>query len=124
MLRIDAVVSPSGTGLIYLTSAPRDLSFGLSRNGYIPQAFETGQPRAGAGVRRDRRHAVVGLLFLLPFPSWAKLVNIVTSASVLMYAGAPLSLGALRKQKPDLPRTYRLPAAGIPVAGGVRRRRA
>ena len=30
-----------------------------------------------------------------------------------MYAGAPLALGALRKQKPDLPRPYRLPAAGV-----------
>jgi amino acid transporter len=56
---------------------------------------------------------LVGVLFLLPFPSWAKLVGIVTSASVFMYAGAPLALGALRKQKPDLARTYRLPAAGI-----------
>ena len=56
---------------------------------------------------------LVGVLFLLPFPSWAKLVGIVTSASVFMYAGAPVALGALRRQKPDLPRTYRLPAAGI-----------
>ena len=56
---------------------------------------------------------LVGVLFLLPFPSWAKLVGIVTSASVFMYAGAPVALGALRRQKPDLPRSYRLPAAEI-----------
>ena len=30
-----------------------------------------------------------------------------------MYAGAPLALGALRLQKPDLPRHYRLPAARV-----------
>ena len=48
---------------------------------------------------------VVGLLFLLPFPSWSQLVNVVTSASVLMYAAAPLALAALRRQKPDLPRS-------------------
>jgi amino acid transporter len=30
-----------------------------------------------------------------------------------MYAGAPLALGALRRQKPELPRTYRLPRAEI-----------
>ena len=57
--------------------------------------------------------AVIGLLFLLPFPSWEKLVGVVTSASVMMYAGAPLALGALRRQKPDLPRPYRLPAGHI-----------
>ena len=39
---------------------------------------------------------VFGLVFLLPFPSWSALVGLVTSASVLMYAGAPLSLGASR----------------------------
>src|SRR5580658_1217568 len=39
ILRVDAVVSPGGTGLIYLTSATR-LSFGLSKNGYVPQVFE------------------------------------------------------------------------------------
>ena len=55
---------------------------------------------------------LVGVLFLLPFPSWAKLVGIVTSASVFMYAGAPVALGALRKQKPDL--AAELPAAVRP----------
>ena len=68
-------------------------------------------PRSGGRHHRVRR--CIGLLFLLPFPSWSKLVGVVTSASVLMYAGAPLALGALRLQKPDLPRPYRLPAAHI-----------
>ena len=57
--------------------------------------------------------SIIGLLFLLPFPSWSKLVGVVTSAAVLMYAGAPLALGALRLQKPDMHRSYRLPAAQI-----------
>jgi amino acid transporter len=112
ILRIDAIVSPSGTGLIYLTSGSRIL-FALSKNGYIPQTFENVSGRARVPVTAILLTAVVGLIFLLPFPSWAKLVGVVTSASVLMYAGAPLSLGALRKQKPDLPRSYRMPAAGF-----------
>ncbi len=112
ILRIDAIVSPSGTGLIYLTSGSRIL-FALSKNGYIPQTFENVSGRARVPVTAILLTAVVGLIFLLPFPSWAKLVGVVTSASVLMYAGAPLALGALRKQKPDLPRSYRMPAAGF-----------
>jgi amino acid transporter len=111
VLRIDAVVSPGGTGLMYETASAR-LSYGLSKNGFVPTAFENVSaskvPVFGVSVA-----TLVGVLFLLPFPSWAKLVGIVTSASVFMYAGAPVSLGALRKQKPDLARTYRLPAAGI-----------
>jgi amino acid transporter len=116
LLRVDGVISPAGTGLIYTTSASR-LSFGLSKNGYVPTAFEaTDQRRVPMfGIIFA---AIVGLLFLLPFPSWSALVGIVTSASVLMYAAAPLSLGALRLQKPDLPRVYRLPAGAVlaPVA--------
>jgi amino acid transporter len=110
ILSIDAIISPGGTGLIYETASAR-ISFGLSRNGFIPEAFErvtgsTRTPVVGIVVA-----AIVGALFLLPFPSWAVLVNVVTSMSVLMYAGAPVSLAALRKQKPDLHRPYRLPGA-------------
>jgi amino acid transporter len=111
VLRIDAVVSPAGTGLMYETSSAR-LSYGMSKNGFVPLPFESvnGSRVPVFGVLIA---TLVGVLFLLPFPSWAKLVGIVTSASVFMYAGAPVALGALRKQKPELPRTYRLPAAGI-----------
>lgn len=111
VLRIDAVISPGGTGLMYETSSAR-LAFGLSRNGFVPSAFESVN-RARVPVFGVIISTLVGILFLLPFPSWAKLVGIVTSASVFMYAGAPVALGALRKQKPDLPRAYRLPVAGI-----------
>jgi len=111
-LRIDAVVSPSGTGLIYLTSSSR-ISYGLSKNGYVPSIFEDVTDSTKVPWFSVIFAAVIGLLFLLPFPSWGKLVGIVTSASVLMYAAAPLSLGALRLQKPDLERPYKLPAAQI-----------
>ena len=112
VLRIDAIVSPCG----YRTDLP-DLGIAdpvaLSKNGYIPQTFENVSGRARVPVTAILLTSVVGLMFLLPFPSWAKLVGVVTSASVLMYAGAPLALGALRLQKPDLPRSYRMPAAGF-----------
>jgi amino acid transporter len=107
LLRIDAVASPSGTGLIYMTVASR-ISYGLGRNGYVPQIFER------TNTRRVPLFGIVfafllGCLFLLPFPSWSKLVNLITEATVLMYAGAPLALGALRLQKPDLERPFHLP---------------
>ncbi len=112
LLRLDAVISPAGTGLIYTTSSAR-LSFALSRNGFVPTAFEKTDSRTKVPVFGVIFAAVIGLLFLLPFPSWSALVGVVTSASVLMYSAAPLALAALRKQKPDLERVYRLPAAGI-----------
>jgi amino acid transporter len=112
VLRLDAVISPGGTGLIYLTSASR-ISFGLSKNGYIPAIFAKNSQQTKVPVFGIIITAAIGLLFLLPFPSWSKLVGVVTSASVLMYAGAPLALGALRLQKPDLPRAYTLPFGNV-----------
>ncbi|MFY9781954.1 MAG: APC family permease [Acidimicrobiales bacterium] len=109
ILSIDAVVSPAGTGLIYLTSASR-IGYGLSKNGYIPTAFEKTTPRTRIPAIGVIITSILGLLFLLPFPSWSKLVGVVTSASVLMYASAPLALGALRKSKPNMMKPYALPA--------------
>ena len=112
LLRVDAVISPSGTGLLYLTSASR-LSFGLSRSGYIPKVFLVEEHRTRVPILGVLLSAGLGLLFLLPFPSWSKLVSVVTGAAVLMYAGAPLALGALRRSQPEAHRSYRLPLAGL-----------
>ena len=116
ILRIDAFISPSGTGLIYQTSTSR-VGYGLGRNRYFPQVFtkvdKNGVPWISLLVA-----FVAGLFFLLPFPSWHALVGLVTAASVLMYAGAPLSMGALRRTVPDADRPYRVPVATVfgPVA--------
>jgi amino acid transporter len=111
ILYIDAVISPAGTGLIYTTATSR-VSYGLSRNGYVPSIYE----------RTDRRAIpwfglvtafVIGCVCFLPFPSWKSLVGLITSASVLMYAGAPLALGTFRRRLPDADRPYRVPAAPV-----------
>ena len=111
IMRVDAVISPSGTGLLYLTGASR-LLFGLGQDGYVPELFMVEEASTDVPLWGVIVSAALGLLFLLPFPSWNKLVSVVTGAMVLMYAGAPLALGALRRSRPELARPYRLPAAG------------
>ena len=116
ILYVDAVISPGGTGLIYLTGSSR-VSFGLSRNGYVPTVFERtnrrGVPWVGLLVA-----FVVGCIGFLPFPSWRSLVGLITAASVLMYAGAPLSFGVFRRRLPEADRPYRVPGGGVlaPIA--------
>jgi amino acid transporter len=111
ILRVDAFVSPSGTGLIYTTGTSR-VSYGLARNRYAPQIFDrvngNGVPWVGLIFA-----FLFGLIFLLPFPSWRSLVGIIVGASVLMYAGAPLSVGAFRRQVPEANRPYRMPWAAF-----------
>jgi amino acid transporter len=111
ILRIDAFVSPAGTGLIYTTGASR-VSYGLARNRYFPQIFSEVSSKRIPWVGLIAGY-VIGLFFLLPFPSWHSQVALITGTSALMYAGAPLSLGAFRRQVPDAPRPYRMRAAGV-----------
>jgi amino acid transporter len=111
LLRVDAFVSPFGTGLMYQTSTSR-VGYGLARNRYFPQFFGKTN-RQGVPWVSLILAFVLGLLFLLPFPSWKTLVGLVTSASVLMYAGAPLAMGAFRKQVPEAARPYRMPWATV-----------
>jgi amino acid transporter len=111
ILYADAIISPAGTGLIYTTGSSR-VSYGLSRNGYIPTPFEWTNDRGVPWVGLIAAF-VAGCICFLPFPSWQSLVGLITSASVLMYAGAPLSLGVFRRRLPDAERPYRLPAAEV-----------
>ena len=111
LLRVDAFISPTGTGLIYTTGTSR-ISYGVARNRYAPQIFgrvsSNGIPWVGLiGA------FLFGLVFLLPFPSWHSLVNVIVGASVLMYAGAPLAVGAFRGQVPEASRPYRMPWASV-----------
>jgi amino acid transporter len=111
ILYADAVISPGGTGLIYTTATSR-VSYGLAKNGYAPKIL----------ARTDRRGVpwfglivsfVTGVVCFLPFPSWQELVGFITSASVLMYAGAPLAYGVFSRNLPNHERPYRLPAGSV-----------
>jgi amino acid transporter len=111
ILYIDAFLSPSGSALINVGASAR-LSYGLSRNGYVGSAFQRVSSR-GVPAFSIAFSFIIGLIMFLPFPSWQQLVGFITSAFVLMYAYAPVSLSALRKSDPDRERPYRLPFSHI-----------
>jgi len=112
ILYADAIVAPSGSALCYLTTTSR-ITFGMSVNRQVPRAFERVTPRTKAPIVGLLFAWAMGLFLFLPFPSWQSLVGIVGTATVLMYIGGPVSLGALRLQKPDLARPFRLPFAQL-----------
>jgi amino acid transporter len=111
LLYTDAIVSPGGTGLLY-TGASARLTFALGRNGFIPAAFTRLSPR-GTPVFAIAFSFLCGLVILLPFPGWQQLVGFISAAAVAVYAMAPLALGALRRQDPERPRAFKLPAASL-----------
>jgi amino acid transporter len=111
LLYTDAIVSPGGTGLLY-TGASARLTFALARGGYIPAAFAR-LTRRGTPLFALGFSFLCGLVILLPFPGWQQLVGFISAAAVAVYGMAPLALGALRRQDPDRPRPFRLPAASL-----------
>ena len=116
LLYIDAAVSPGGTGLIYVSTSSR-LSFALGRNHYIPRQFAYLSER-GVPIISIVFSFLIGCIMFLPFPGWQKLVGFIVSATVLGYAAVPLAFGAMRRQEPDHPRPFKLPAGEVvaPIA--------
>ena len=108
---IDGVVSPSGTGIVYVGTSAR-LSYALGEEREMPGALASVNKK-GTPVVSILVAFVVGLAALGPFPSWNKLVNVVTGTTAIMYAFAPVSLAALRLRDPERPRTYVMPLSGI-----------
>ena len=107
ILIIDAVISPSGTGIVYLGTSAR-LSYALGEEREMPGALSRTNAR-GVPVVSIIVALVVGLIGFGPFKSWAALVSAVTGATAVMYAMAPIALGALHLSDGDRPRSYRMP---------------
>jgi amino acid transporter len=111
MLIIDAVISPAGTGIVYVGTSAR-LSYALGEESEMPSILAKVDKR-GVPVWSILLAAVVGVACFGPFPSWNKLVGVVTGATAIMYAFAPVSLAALHKTDGDRDRPYRMPAPKI-----------
>ena len=108
---IDAVISPAGTGIVYVATSAR-LSYALGEERELPSAL-TRTNKRGVPVVSILVSTVVGLLAFGPFKSWAALVNVITAATAIMYAFAPVSLATLHRVDGERPRSYRMPMPSI-----------
>ena len=111
VLIIDALISPGGTGLVYLATTSR-LSYSLARVRFLPPVF-SGIDRRGVPWFSILFGGAFGCLLFLPFGGWAKLVGAITAASSFMYSYAPVAAVSLRKSDPDRPRPYKVPGLSI-----------
>jgi amino acid transporter len=111
ILIIDAVISPGGTGLVYLATTSR-LSYSLARVRFLPPVFRN-IDRRGVPWFSIVFGGVFGCFLFLPFGGWAKLVGAITAASSFMYSYAPVAAVSLRKSDPDRVRPYRCPGLNI-----------
>ncbi|MGE8369039.1 APC family permease [Cupriavidus sp.] len=103
----DAVISPSGTGNIYMNATPR-VVYGWARGGTFFKLFS--RIDAASGIPRPALWLTFALsvFWTLPFPSWEAMINVVSAALVLSYAVAPVTVAALRRNAPGLRRPFRV----------------
>ncbi len=109
LLYIDAVLSPSGAGLIYVTSTARIL-YAMAEIGYVPKFF-TRLNAQGFPVVAIMANFVIGMFLFLPFPGWQSMVSFLVSGMVISYAMGPIALICMRLSLPNQPRAFRLPSA-------------
>jgi amino acid transporter len=111
VLLIDAVISPAGTGLVYVSAASR-LSYSMAKTRFLPPVFAA-IDRRGVPWFSIIFGGVFGCILFLPFGSWVALVGAITAASSFMYSFAPVAAVSLRKSDPDRLRPYRVPILSI-----------
>lgn len=100
LLYINSVVSPSGTGIVYMGSCARML-FGMQRNGYMPKSFGVLHPVYGVPRNAVMASFLLGILMLWVFKGWSNLASIISVMTALAYLSGPVSAIGLRTILPD-----------------------
>lgn len=111
LLYVDALSSPTGAGLIYVTATARIL-YAMSKIGYMPR-FLTRLNKQHMPVYAILVNFMLGMLSFLPLPGWQAMVNFLVSVLVITYAMGPIALMSFRLSLPNEKRPFRLPAANF-----------
>ena len=103
----DAVISPAGTGYVYMGTSTRTF-YGMSVQRLFPPGLQT-MNRFSIPWPALIASILVGGLFFVRQPSWYSLVGFITSTTVLTYIMGGAGLMALRRLAPTWRRPVRIP---------------
>lgn len=111
-LYVDAVVSPSGTGVAYIGSTARML-FGMQRSGHMPEAFGKLHPKYAIPRNAMWVSLILGFIFLWIFKGWGNLANVISIMNTLSYIAGPMAIAGIRYIAPEWRSPCRIPAMQI-----------
>lgn len=112
VLLADAIISPSGTGWIYMGASGR-VFYGMAMHRDLPRPLTWISERFRVPWVALIAALVIGALFLIPYSGWALLVKFITAATVFTFVMGALQLQVMRRTAPDLPRPFWLRGAAI-----------
>jgi len=106
ILYSDALISPFGSGIVFMASSAR-ASYSMSRSGHMPKFFQklskNHVPVLGLMVS-----FVVSLLIFLFLDNWQEMAAFYAAAICLCNAVIPVTLYVMRADFPDLPRPFKV----------------
>ncbi len=112
VLFTDALISPAGTGNIYTASTSR-IIYAQANNGLWWNIFKRVDEKSGVPRPALWLAFAMSMVWTAPFPTWNKLVGVVSGAVVFTYMIGPVSALAFRRIAPDMHRP--LPLKGLPA---------
>lgn len=117
LLYVDAVISPSGTGIAYMGSTARML-FGMQKSGYMPKFTGGLHPKYLIPRNAMWVSLILGFLFLWIFRGWGNLANVISIMNTLSYVAGPLAVAGLRYISPEWRSPCRIPGMKLiaPIA--------
>ena len=100
LLYVDAVISPSGTGIAYMGSTAR-MMFGMQRSGYMPKQMGALHPKYLIPRSAMWVSLILGFVFLWIFRGWGNSADVISIMNTLSFCAGPLAAAALRYMLPD-----------------------
>jgi len=96
ILIADSMISPSGSGIVFTASNARNV-FGLSKNRFFPAWLSKVHEGSGVPRRALILNFLVGILFLLPLPSWHQIIGVTGTLIAFTFSIGSVSVVAFRR---------------------------
>jgi len=114
ILYVDAAISPSGTGIVFVGSSARIFT-GMAEDKQMPSIFAKEHPVHGISRLSIGVTLIFCMVLVIFFDNWDKIMIVVSVFQLISCLAVPIAFCKLRKIDPEKPRPFRMPA-GIPLS--------
>ncbi|MBX9598236.1 MAG: APC family permease [Burkholderiales bacterium] len=108
VLYVDAMISPSGTGIIYVGSSARMFT-GMAEDKQMPAVFAKEHPIYGISRLSIFVTLAFCMILVVFFDNWDKIMIVVSVFQLISCLAVPIAFCKLRKIDLDKPRPFRMP---------------
>jgi amino acid transporter len=108
VMYVDAAISPSGTGIIYVGSSARMFT-GMAEDGQMPKIFAKEHALHGVSRLSIVVTLIICMSLVIFFDNWDKIMIVVSVFLLISCLAVPIAFVRLRKDKPNTHRTFKMP---------------